>query len=72
MDAAQVTQQMQERLVPHFEELGLEAFVIIGYLREGDGAVKRVTFGALNKNPAFNDGLAPILAAAAKWGAGQL
>lgn len=72
MTAQEVGKQINERVVPMLSELGVEAFVMAAYVKDGDGKVTRVTFGAPSDNPAYDDGLRNIITLANQWGAGQL
>lgn len=73
MTIQEVTQQIAMKLGPVMEELGVESFLLAGYVRDGDGKVSRVTMGGNSKtNAACNDGLRNLHELANRWGAGQL
>lgn len=72
MDAAQAAQHIQEKIMPQLAEFGVEAFMVCGYLKDGDGKIHRVTFGYDGDHPAYADGLRPMQIMAAQWGAGKL
>lgn len=72
MTAQQKIEAFSERIRPHLEELGVEAFVLAGYMHDADGKVSRITIGGNPGNPAYEDGLRTLNALAAKWGMGQL
>lgn len=72
MTAQEVGKEIQDRIVPQLRELGIEAFVLTGYLSDGDGKVSRVTLGTSGDNPAYDDGLRKMLVLGNAWGAGQL
>ena len=61
-----------ERIQPHLEELGIEAFVMCAYKKDADGNVSRITLGGSASNPAYADGLRPIQAVAQHWGQGSV
>lgn len=72
MEVAQVGKEIESRILPQLNELGLAAFVLVGYLEDGDGKTHRVTLGSSGHNPAQADGLRGMQIMAQKWGAGQL
>jgi hypothetical protein len=72
MTAQDAARHVQEYIAPRLNELGMEAFVITGYLRDGEGKVQRVTFGTSGGNAAYDDGLRPMQVMSARWGTGQL
>lgn len=51
------------------QDFGLSGFLIVGYLEDGDGRLRRVCIANAAKNPAFEDGLRPMIHAAHIWGA---
>lgn len=71
MTAQEKVQAFSERIRPHLQELGIEAFVMVAYMNAED-KVSRVTFGGNNGNAAYEDGLRSMQLIAAKWGQGQL
>lgn len=72
MTAQEKVQAFTERIRPHLEELGIEAFVMCAYGKDADGKVTRVTIGGNGGNPAYEDGLRMMHVMSAKWGQGQL
>lgn len=60
---------LAERIVPIMQDFGLSAFIIIGYLENGEGRLQRVCIANTAKNPAFEDGLRPLIHHAHIWGA---
>lgn len=72
MSAQDKVQQFSERIRPHLEELGIEAFVMAAYATDAEGKVVRITLGGNGGNPAFEDGLRGMQHAANMWGAGKL
>ncbi len=60
---------LAERIVPIMQDWGLSAFVIVGYLEDADGKLQRVCIANTAKNPAFEDGLRPVIHFAHAWGA---
>lgn len=60
---------LAERIVPIMQDFGLSAFVIVGYLEDGQGNLRRVCIANAAGNPAFEDGLRPLIHAAHIWGA---
>jgi hypothetical protein len=72
MTAQEQVQAFSERIRPHLEELGVEAFVMCAYMKDGEGKVSRVTLGGNPGNPAYEDGLRTLQVLMAKWGQGQL
>lgn len=73
MTAQQKIEAFTERVRPHLEELGIEAFVMAAYMKGADDKVARITLGGMpGGNPAYEDGLRPMQIFAAKWGQGEL
>lgn len=60
---------LAERIVPIMQDFGLSAFVLVGYLSDADGNLQRVCIANAAKNPAFEDGLRPVINFAHMWGA---
>lgn len=60
---------LAERIVPIMQDFGLSAFVIVGYREDGEGKLQRVCIANTGQNPAFEDGLRPVLHFAHMWGA---
>lgn len=60
---------LAERIVPIMQDFGLSGFVLIGYMETTDGPMRRVCVANTAKNPAFEDGLRPMIHAAHLWGA---
>lgn len=69
MTAQEQLTYLREQALPRLSEGGLEAFVIVGYLRTGDGEIQRVCLANTGKNPAYEDGLQKLIAFAHMWGA---
>lgn len=57
---------LAERVLPLLQEFGVSAVVIVGYA-EVDGGLKRICIANCAKNPAFEDGLRPMIHAAHIW-----
>lgn len=72
MTAQQIAEQIKENIIPKLQELGVEAAVITGYRTDGDGKVTKITVGFDGNNPAYADGLRPMIQAAGIWAAGGL
>lgn len=75
MDANQITAEIANRIAPTLEELGVEAFVFVGYVSNGEGKISKITFGTnghAGANPAYEDGLRNMNQLAMRWGMGQL
>lgn len=60
---------LAERIVPIMQDFCLSAFVIVGYMETEDGKIERVCIANTARNPAFEDGLRPMIHAAHVWGA---
>jgi len=69
MDQNSQMQELAKRIIPVMQEYGLSAFVIAGYFEDGEGGIKRGLIVNTQRNPAFEDGLRPIIQIAAIWGA---
>lgn len=61
--------ELGKRIVPIMQEYGLVAFVIAGYVEDGDGKVKRFCVAQTGGNPAFEDGLRPLINFSLIWAA---
>lgn len=61
--------ELAQRVVPVMQEYGLSAFVLVGYHEDADGKIQRVCIANTARNPAFEDGLRPIIHFAHVWGA---
>lgn len=72
MDTKQIMQALNERVAPQLSELGVEAFIIAGYIRQENDSVSRFTLGHSGTNAAYADGLRPVEIMATQWGAGKL
>ncbi|MBU2072771.1 MAG: hypothetical protein KKA68_21260 [Gammaproteobacteria bacterium] len=68
MTPSEQMEQMKLEVVPRLQEFGISAFVIVGYL-ETEKGIERVCIANTAGNPAFEDGLRPIISFAHLWGA---
>ena len=60
---------LAQRIVPVMQDYGLSGFVLIGYLSDAEGNLRRVCIVNDGKNPAIQDGLRPLIQMAHVWGA---
>ena len=60
-------EELRRRLQPHLEEVGVEAFVIIGYARGTDGRTKHLVAVNPGQDAAIRDGLRPAILFAMGW-----
>lgn len=67
MTADEVLKEINRSIAPKLQEMGLEAFVLCAYVRSGDGQIDRAVIASDGKNPAYSDGLRPILTVASIW-----
>lgn len=72
MTAQEVCEHVAKNIVPQLQELGIEAFVLVGYAKDGDGKVTKINLALPGQNPAYQDGLRTIQMLADRWGQGQL
>lgn len=72
MTTAEICKGISEKIGPQLQEYGLESFLLVGYVRDGDGKVHKIQLNAHGDNPAYADGLRGMQSAANHWGAGQL
>lgn len=70
--APQICEQIGLNVVPRLQEFGVEAFVLVAYVKDGEGKISRVTLGGVGNHPGYQDGLRPMEQAAEKWGRGEL
>jgi hypothetical protein len=66
MTKAEAMRAMGERVVPIMQEFGLTAFVVVGYV-ETDEGLKRVCIANDGGNPAYQDGLRPVIHFSHLW-----
>lgn len=69
MTKDEFSKNLQERVVPLLEELGIEGFVLAGYATDGDGHMGRFAVGQTNRNAAIEDGLRQMCHIATMWSA---
>lgn len=69
MTAEEQLNYLREQALPRLDEGGIEAFVLVGYLRTTDGELQRVCLASTGNNAAYEDGLRPVVAFAHAWGA---
>lgn len=69
MPPADQLEPLARRILPVMQEFGLSAFVLVGYLEDGQGKLQRVVIANTQRNPAFEDGLRPVMHFAQIWGA---
>lgn len=73
MKAQEVCHQIAGKIAPQLDELGVESFLLLAYVRDGEGKVSRITLGGgTSKNPAYEDGMRVIAALSERWGEGML
>lgn len=68
MTSQEICQEISANISPKLEELGIEGFVMSGYLVDSEGKMKKFTVCQTNKNVAIEDGLAPLARFASIWG----
>lgn len=61
-------EDLKRRLQPHLEELGVEAFIILGYAKKGDGRTMRLVVVNDGQDVAYQDGLRSAILFAMAWG----
>lgn len=62
-----LAEDLKRRITPHLEELGIEAFVIIGYAKHTDGKTIRLVAINDGDDAAYVDGLRPAILFAMGW-----
>lgn len=72
MTAEDTIKQINDKIMPQLQELGVEAFVMAAYIRDNGGKITKARMGADGGNPAYQDGLRSLNILHAKWGQGQL
>lgn len=68
----EVIEDLKNRIVPRMQEAGIEAFVMVGYAKFDGESLKRFVFVNDGKNPAYADGLQPVIRVGAIWGQDSL
>ncbi len=66
-DDYDLAEDLKRRLTPHLEELGVEAFVILGYARKADGKTTHLVAINPGQDAAIRDGLRPAILFAMGW-----
>lgn len=69
MTSDQIAASIQEKIFPQLSELGVETFVLAGYIRSGDDKVERLVIVNGGGNVAHQDGMSFLVTAAAQRGA---
>ena len=69
MDRSQFNTALTERVLPILEELGVEGFVMGGYVSDSEGKLTRFASANISKNPAIEDGLSKWAIALSMWSA---
>jgi len=62
---------LRAQIIPRMHDAGVESFVIVGYLRDEDDKIQRICIANSGNNPAYEDGLRPIIQVAGIW-SGQI
>ncbi len=58
---------LRAQIVPRMQDAGIEAMVMVAYLRDADDKIQRVCIAHSGDNPAYEDGLRPIIQVAGIW-----
>lgn len=66
-EGRRMTDEIKKRISPQLEEMGVEGFLLIGYIRTGDGKRNRLMMVSAGDDPAIADGLEPVARAGAVW-----
>lgn len=72
MTAQEVNEHIAKNIVPQLQELGMEAFVLVGYQQDDSGKTNRVMMFLPGANPAYTDGLKQMANLCDAWGKGML
>jgi hypothetical protein len=62
---------LRAQIYPRMHDAGIEAFVLVAYLKDADDKIQRVCIAHSGNNPAYEDGLRPIIQVAGIW-SGQI
>lgn len=71
MTREELNAEIAKRVAPRLEELGIEGFIMAGYVVDGQGMMSRFACGQTNKNPAIEDGLGSLCLAVSVWAGRQ-
>lgn len=67
MDHAAINEEVVRSIKPRLDELGFEGFVLVGYVRDGEGKVSRSIISDHKNNPMVADALRPLLQVGFAW-----
>jgi len=67
MTAMELAKELKLKMKSQLDELGVEGFVLMGYVKDGDGKINRFAVANSGDNPAVEDGLRQIVAFANVW-----
>lgn len=67
-EGKRITDEIKTRITPQLQEMGVDGFLIVGYMTLGDGSKSRLLLVSDGGDPAIRDGLHPVAHAAAVWG----
>lgn len=66
-EAQRMIEEIKKRIGPQLEEMGIEGFVLAGYISTGDGKRSRIILGNDGGDPSIKDGLTPVNTAILIW-----
>ena len=69
MTRAEFNKALGERILPQLQEMGVDGFVMAGYVTDGEGKMSRFASMLTNKSPAIEDGLSKLAVYLAMWSA---
>lgn len=72
MTAQEVVKQIQDKIGPQLQELGVVAMSMVAYIELGDGKIQKIQLGVDGQNPAYADGLRTMHTLGERWGRGEL
>lgn len=68
MTPREVIEDLKQRIVPRMQEAGIEAFALVGYAKFDGEHLTRFVIVNDGDNPAYQDGLRPVVQFARFWG----
>jgi hypothetical protein len=71
MTVPEQLEMLRAQIVPRMQDAGIEGFVMVAYLRDAEDKIQRVCIAHCGNNPAYEDGLRPIIQVAGIW-SGQI
>lgn len=67
MTIGEIAQEARAAITPRLKEYGVEAFVLMAYVRDSDGNMCKMILGDSGGNAAYRDALRPLAQVGDAW-----